>query len=392
MAVIAVSMVALLWPWSGALIADPGQLLLEIGAHPARLATDPAPIWQLGLLNPGGATAAPGFVSASLAVLAVLALVPGRTRRAVVVAWLAILAGLLLALVQALTTVSVAWTDQPVSPWPGPGTLLMALGAVTAAGIAATTLSMRWFSGRLAIAALLIAPVLAGSWWLVQGDSLVRREDPSVVSPFVSVASLGPLAPRSLALEQRPDGGVSYQLLSGAGPRLGDADVAPATTSVADFSSAVSRMAAGSGAAADEVAQASVQFVTVAVDRDRGLARQLDAVPGLRRVSTIDGQGLWEVAEPVARVRAIGPSGPAVPLAADVTGPTLSAAGPLPADAAQLQISEQPSDLWRASVSGVDLAAMPGAWQTFEVPAGEMCIRDRQCGDETRLFVPLWGP
>lgn len=302
-----------------------------------------------------------------------------------------ILAGLMLALAQALATVSVSWTDQPVSPWPGPGTLLMALGAVTAASIAATALSMRWFSGRLAVAALLIAPTLAASWWLVQGDSLVRREDPTVVSPFVSVASLGPLAPRSLALQQRPDGSVSYQLLSGAGPRLGDADVAPAIASVADFSSAVARMAAGSGAAADEVAQASVQFVTVAVDRDRGLARQLDAVPGLRRVSTIDGQGLWEIAEPVARVRAIGPSGPAVPLAADVARPGLTAAGPLPADAVQVQISDQPSDVWRASVSGADLTAVPGAWQTFEVPsgaAGEVSVST----DPTRRLLALLVP
>lgn len=368
LSLIAVASIAALWPWSGALLTDPGRLLLEVGAvveGPQR-----NPLWQLALLLPAGPGAAPAFVTGALVVAAVLALLPGRTRRAVVWAWSVILAGLVLALWQSLVTVSVPWSDQPVAPWAGPGTLLMSWGAIAAVVAALQGLSPRRMWGRGLIAVLALAPLLVGGWWLTEGESLVTRQDPGVVSPFVSVASVGPDAPRSLALAQRGDGTVTYELLSGVGPRIGDADVAPPIEDMAAFNSAVSRMTAGSGPALDEVAAASVQFLTVAVARDRDLARQLDAVPGLSRVSTIDGQGLWEVVTPVPRVRAVTPDG-VVPLAADGVGPVLSGGGPIPADATAVQLSELAAAGWRADIAGSPLTpSEAGQWQAFEVPAG----------------------
>ena len=376
LALIAAAVVALLWPWSAALLADPARLLLEIGAHPERLAAESAEVWQFALFSPGGPAAAPAALAGVLAVLAVLALAPGRTRKAVVNSWLVILAGLVLAIVQSLVTVAVPWSGQPVSPWPGPGTLLMGLGAVVAVAIAVSGWQMDRLMGRVAVVAFVITPVLIGGWWIAQGQSIVKRDEPLVVSPFVSVASIGPEAPRSLALQQGADGAVSYQLLSGVGPRLGDADVAPPAQTMAAFDSAVSRMTAGSGDALAELAGAAVRFVTVEVDRDRALARQLDAVPGLRRVSTVQGQGLWEVVAPSARVRAATAQG-AAPIAADATGSALSAAGALPAGATTVQVAETPSPLWRATVAGAPLASSPDVWQTFPVPedgVGEIAV------------------
>ena len=391
MLLIALATVALLWPWSGSLLSAPGRLLLEVGAQLPGQSTEP--VWQLGLLDPGGPGTAPAVTAVALVALAVLALIPSRTRRAVVLAWLVILTGLLLALVQSLATVEVTWSAQPVSPWPGPGTLLMSLGAVTAVVLAARGLHPRRIWGRSVVAVLLITPVIAAAWWLAEGESVVKRQDPGVVSPFVSVASLGPEAPRSLALEQRPDATVTYELLSGVGPRIGDADVAPPVETLAGFNSAVSRMTAGSGAALEEVAQAAVRFVTVAVDRDRELARQLDAVPGLRRVSTIDGQGLWEVVAPVARVRAVTPDG-AIPLVADAAGPSLSAAGPLPAGATAIQLSELSADGWRAGVPDIAFPSGQGSWQTFDVPVGaggDVVVSFDTTSRALALLVPVAG-
>jgi hypothetical protein len=368
LSLIALATIAALWPWSGALLADPGRLLLEVGAAvegPQRVT-----LWQLALFLPAGPGAAPALVSAALAAAAVLALIPGRSRHAVVAAWSVILAGLVLALVQSLVTVAVPWSEQPVAPWAGPGTLLMSLGAVTAVVAALQGLHPRWLLGRGMIAILALSPLVVGGWWLTEGQSIVSRQDAGVVSPFVSVASVGPTAPRSLALGQRGDGTVTYELLSGVGPRIGDADVAPTIESMAAFNSAVSRMTAGSGPALDEIAAASVQFVTVAVGRDRDLARQLDAVPGLSRVSTIDGQGLWEVVTPVARARALTPDA-TVPLATDVLGPAVSAGGPLPAGATAVHLAELVDPGWRAEAAGVPLTpGASGQWQAFEVPEG----------------------
>lgn len=369
MLLIGVAVVALLFPWSATWLSEPARALLEIGAHPTRLAAQPAEVWQFAFFHPGGPTAAPVLLAGTLTVLALIALIPGRTRQAVVGAWVVILVGLVVAIAQTLLTVVVPWSTAPVAPWPGPGTMLMGLGAVVAVAVAASGWRMDRFAGRVSVALILVTPVVVGGWWLAEGDAIVKRDEPVVISPFVSVASLGPDAPRSLALEQRADGAVTYQLLSGVGPRLGDADVAPATSTMAAFDSAVSRMTAGSGDALAELARAAVRFITVDVARDRSLARQLDAVPGLRRVSTIDGQGLWEVAEPWARVRAATPDG-SVPLAADTTGPAVTATGTLPDGATTVQLAETPSTLWRADVAGAALPSATDVWQTFPVPPG----------------------
>lgn len=367
MVLVALGVVALLWPWSATFWAAPATLLLDVGAHPATLAAAPAAPWQLGLLYPGGPAAPPFWLGAVLVVLGLLALVPRATRPVVVTAWLVVLAGIGLAVAQVWAPIPTPWAAAPVPAWPGAGTLLMALGLVVA--IAAALTNLRRTAARVAVAVFLLSPVLVGGWWAAEGESLLTRREPMVISPFVSAASLGPEAPRSLQLAQRPDGTVSYEILSGAGPRLGDADMAPPLTDLADFGSAVSRMTAGSGAALTEISSWAVRFVAVQVPRDRALARQLDAVPGLRRVSTIDGRALWEVTAPQSRARSVTPDG-AVALPADPQGPAVTAAGPLPAAAGAVEIAEQPDAVWRAEIGGTTLAPAAGTHQSFPVPPG----------------------
>lgn len=384
--------VALLWPWSGSLLTDPARLLLEIGAQSVRT-VDAATVWQLALLDPGGPAAPPTFLAAGLVALALLALIPSGTRRSVVGAWCVIFAGLLLAVAQSVAVVGVPWSAVPVRPWPGPGTLLMGLGAVVAVSVAASGLRLHRFSGRVVLVLVLLTPVVLGGWWMAAGPSVVKREDPVVISPFVSVTSVGPEAPRSLALQQRPDGTLVYRLMSGVGPRLGDADMAPALETMASFDSAVSRMTAGSGEALAEVSRAAVRYLTVDVVRDRSLARQLDAVPGLRRVSTIEGQGLWEVLQSVPRVRAVTSDG-SVLVPTDILGSTLTAGGPLPTGATVVQVGDAPSSLWQATLDGRALEVNPDRWQTFTVPegaAGELSVGIDSMPRMVQLTVPLLG-
>lgn len=378
---------ALLWPWSATFAGAPGSLLLDIGAHPGRLA-DVAPTWQLALVTPPGPTAPPVWLTVPLLVLALLALVPGRTRPAVVGAWLLVLAGSVLAVLQNGVAVTVPWSAAPVAAWPGAGTALMGLGLILA--VVAALSGLRGTVQRTVLVVVALTPVLVGAWWAAEGESLLRRTDPQVVSPFVSVASTGPEAPRSLALSLRPDDTIEYEILSGVGPRLGDADMAPPLADLADFGSAVSRMTAGSAEGLAEIADWAVRYVTADVAADRQLARRLDAVPGLRRVSTIDGQGLWEVGDPVPRVAASTPAG-ASPLAADILGPALSAVGPIPADATAIRVAEQPSPVWRASLAGVELAASDGSQQVFAVPpgaSGEVVVSASPTSRLVALIVP----
>lgn len=388
--VVALAAAALLWPWSPSVLATPGMLLLDLGAHPARLAADAAPAWQIALLNPGGPVAGPAWIAAALAVAALLALIPAATRRAVVSAWVVILAGLVLALVQSLAQVDAPWSEQPVAAWPGAGTLVMGLGACTAVAVALGALRSGALPARIGVVVAMVAPVMVGGWWVFTGDSLIRRSEPTIISPFVAVASLGPDAPRSLELHQRPDGSVTYQLLSGSGPRLGDAETAPDAAGLVDFGSAVSRATAGSPQAVAELAAASVRFLTVDVTIDRPLARQLDAVPGIRRVSTLAGQGLWEVATPLPRTRAITAEGP-VGIPTDVTGASPVARGPVPGSANSLTLAEAPDPVWRATLAGAELERIDGSWQAFTIPAdvtGDVAVSVDPTSRLLSLIVP----
>ena len=236
-----------------------------------------------------------------------------------------------------------------MAAWPGAGTLVMGLGACTAVAIALGALRSGALPARIGVVVAMVAPRHGGRLVGLHRRLVDPAQRTPIISPFVAVASLGPDAPRSLELHQRPDGSVTYQLLSGSGPRLGDAETAPDAAGLVDFGSAVSRATAGSPQAVAELAAASVRFLTVDVTIDRPLARQLDAVPGIRRVSTLAGQGLWEVATPLPRTRAITAEGP-VGIPTDVTGPVrLPRSGP--------RVREQPD---RRRGAGPGVARHPG--------------------------------
>ncbi|MFN8125770.1 MAG: hypothetical protein U0R64_04595 [Candidatus Nanopelagicales bacterium] len=266
----------------------------------------------------------------------------------------------------------------------------MGLGACAAVALALSGLRVGSLVARTGLVLAIVAPLMVGGWWLAAGDSLIRRGDPVIVSPFVQVASLGPAAPRSLELHQRPDGAVTYQILGGLGPRLGDAEVAPAAADLGDFGAAVSRAAAGSPQGVAELAAASVRFLTVDVSLDRSLARQLDAVPGIRRVSTLEGRGLWELSSPLPRVRAVGPDGATV-VPTDVSGAAPTAAGTLPDGTTSVTMAEPPDDAWRATLAGSSLQPVAGSWQSFAVPpgaSGEIGISIDPMGRWLSLLIP----
>lgn len=373
-AVVAGAGFALLWPWSGSLVTHPALLLADVGAHPAGLGDEATPVWSLALLDPGGPAAPPAGFAGVLVALAALALVPARTRKAVAGAWVLVLAGLLLGIGTALTTVTLPSATTPLHPWPGPATVLAGLGLVLAVGVAATGLlgagRARYVSRAFLVLAL-VTPVVLGGWWIAAGKSLLDRQEPGVVSPYVTEASLGSAAPRTLVLSGQADRRVTYQLLSGVGLRLGDADVAPPAASMTEVDRAVGDLAAGgSDTAVPTLREAAVQFVSVDTRGDAALARQLDAVPGLRRLSTLDDEALWEIDDWQPRVRALTPNGP-VGIPADPTGPTLTATGPVPADTTAVEISATPSDTWQATLAGTDLSVAPDSpWQAFAVPPG----------------------
>ena len=376
--------IALLWPWSGYLLANPGLLLLDTGAQSNVLSTDPAAPWQLAMLDPGGPAAPPTGLGVILLVVALVATLNRRTRRLAVIAWSAVLAGLALAVWQSLFPTEVPWASEGQLAWPGSATVLIGAGfvalLVAASAYPSATrrkpaeadeeidspeperdIEFRRSPGVIGPSLALASALVVGGWWALDQQPILERTDPTVVSPFVATTATGPEAPRTLLLSGVGRGLYEYQLVSGSGPVLGDAEVAPDVASLARIDDAVARLAAGaSGADVDTLAEAAVRYVQIETRGNRELSRRLDAVAGLSRTSTVDGRALWEVEgwQPRARIAQSDGATVSVPVEVEDSGAvSITTQTPQVTDGRRLVLAEAPSPLWAATAGDSVLAA-----------------------------------
>jgi hypothetical protein len=220
-----------------------------------------------------------------------------------------------------------------------------------------------------------VAPVLAAGWWLFDGaDDPLSRRDPVLLPAFIAAEGAEPAQPRTLVLRPRSGHRLAYALLRADGPRLGDAE----TAAVIDRSTGLDRAVAdlGSGRGGDAAAALlpyGVRFVLMTTPLNRNLARDIDTVAGLVRVSGPQGSLVWRVQYPSGRVRVLAGRG-ADPSAAVVlpSGP-VGARGKIESGpAGRLLVVADRADLgWRATIDGRPLTATTyeGWAQAFQLPA-----------------------
>jgi len=156
-----------------------------------------------------------------------------------------------------------------------------------------------------------------------------------------------------------------------AGPRLGDAEVAPLTGELTGLDAVVSDLAAGRGGIeATRLSSYAARFVLVNAPVPPVLAQRLDSAPGLTRVGAPEGGGLWQVTGVSARARFVPTKGASTALPA---GP-IDASGAVPkAWPGGLVVLADASDRgWRATLDGQALKPIiVNSWsQGFELPAG----------------------
>jgi len=375
--VVAGFVVALLWPWSGYMLSNPSLMLLEIGAVPPALAEITATPLTLLALDPGGVASPPLGWGIPLMIMAALALIPSRTRSTALMSWVTILAALIVGTYQLTNEVAVPSTSAMVAAWPGAMTLLMGAAALFAAAVAGSQLTgKRFFFSRVGITATTVAALMIGGWWVFAQQGMVTRDDVANRSAFVDAEALGSGAPRSMVISESGSdrqSQVTYQVFSGLGPQLGDAEVAPEAETMTAINQAVAGLTTGaSDTALPTLAAASVQYIGVDIRKDRELARQLDAIPGLRRVSTVEDRGLWSVTDWVARVRSRDTGGVPTQIPVTTHTPGVGVVADLPAGATVIELAEAPSALLSATVADQPLASgqSTGTLQSFAVPAG----------------------
>ncbi len=388
---------ALLWPWSGALLADPGRIMFEAGITSPDLVAPESPGWRLLLLDPGTMEGAVAWAALPLAALALAGLVWRRSRAAAVWGWWIILIGLVGATLATTQQFMPVGSAQAQYAFAGPMLLVMAVGMVVAAAgvlLAAGPAVRR--RGRVASALVLVALVAGPSYlsllWVTELAGPLQRTDETVVPAFVAEEATSPDRIRALVLQQSDGDTVTYALVNRAGARLGDADVAPPPDTWRELSQAVGQLAAGVGPEPVRVlAENAVRYIVAEV-AESDLTAALDGNSALRRLSTSDGRGLWEVAGVTARARiGAGDQAAPVPMVAGGERGETELALPQRSEPLALRVAQANDGSWAASAAGTVLPVAGD--RALEVPlaAGPettLVLQHDQRSRDRALLVP----
>ena len=428
------------------LFADPG----------APLPSDPGPAWlallgwpqqplDLAFLPAGIAGWVPLAGTAVILLGAFAALFRGAGRaRSVRIGWLVALAGLATALVSARVAVGIGrgsdGLDQVVHGWAGPGTSLLLAGLLIAMLGAADGLrgtlshaNFGWRQVTAAVATVVVLLTVAASAVGFSAQVLAERSGASE-SELMLIGSRGISPVPALGLELQSSeqqsrvlmltstaGGVDAQLWRGNGPQLtetaatvqvqqwsdavtGAGDRDPADAQLTDL---VAGLVSGTtDGAASSLAEHAIAVVIVPpedttvtgtapvdVSGRSAIIAELDAVPGLERVTENSAGVIWRLSlgegssdSATARLQLRDGEGTLiqnVPTAAAHLGGSITPEG----TDRTVTLADRADPAWRAWLGGTPLRAGEDEWrQTFLVPDGAT-------GDLVLHHRPLWfGP
>ncbi|WP_329522317.1 glycosyltransferase family 2 protein [Spirillospora sp. NBC_01491] len=362
----------LLLPWVPGLLLHPSRFLLETGLH--RAADPAASAAGLLALNPGGPGTPARWTLYGLLLVAVCAL-PLRSRRTAVLAgWMLAIFGLLTAILMSAVTVRDGADAAPA--WPGVALVFAGAGALLAATAAVQRATevlagnhlIYKAGGAVVVLAALTAPPLAAAAWIAGGaGGPLGHADADAVPSFIRA----PSGPRTLVMRQEPAGRVSYSVLRGTRPMLGEAGTRTAGPARSRMDGLVAGLAGGR--AEDDgpaLTRMGVQYVLVPHPARDPLASVLDASPELTRLSRTPSFGVWQLQAPAGRLMLLngdGTAGPPLPAGRIGARVRIPAGG----GARTLLLAEPADGGWRASYNGRALKArtVDGWAQGYEIPA-----------------------
>jgi len=261
----------------GGLLLDagipPGPALTGVDLTLGRLPDLGAP-WRLGLVLP---------------VLAVLALVPGRTRVPVLVCWVVGVVAALVALALSFLSLHLGATEAPA----GTTFLLVLLqGAAVVATVigaqGALTSLVGWrrvVAGVLAVLAV-VGPVGGLVWAAVGGHGTLGDEVRHEVPAYMLQEAASGREHGILVLHGSVASGVRYSVVRGAGLTLGEDEVLALTPEDERFAGLVRRLVSRPDeATVDGLAAAGVQYVVQPAPSDPAVSAAIDAASGVSQAS-----------------------------------------------------------------------------------------------------------
>lgn len=234
----------------------------------------------------GGSGAAPAWLSIGILVLAVAALVSGRRTTAVTWSWVVASTGFIAMVAGNAMTFSPPPGPDSLEVWNGVGAVVW-LGGLTAAAmfvaddLAARPLRMPYLTAfaRVAIVVALVAPLGTGAWWLVHGvDDSLTRSAPDEVPAYLAARS----GQSTLVVDGDIAGGISYDVVAGAGMYLGQEAVQPSTTDSAAVTKLLASLLSNpTNRGIQALSGLGISAIYAPAEVDGELARRLDAAPGL---------------------------------------------------------------------------------------------------------------
>jgi hypothetical protein len=300
----------LLVPWSLPGSGVPLQAWLVEAGRAVPGITEPLGGWDLVLGRAGELGAAPGWLSAGLALAALAALLRPDTRRPVLAAWLVLLVAVATtALLAGQTFRLPAWSAEQVL-WLGFPVLMAQAAAITAATCAATGLSSLISSSAfgwrqpvgLVVAAAAVLSTAAGvAWWAVAGTpGPLDRAPVTDVPTYMADAARRDPTQGVLVVRRAGEGGLRYVVLRDDGLRLGDSALAPPVEALRPLTRTLTDLA--TVATVEDVQRLGrhgIAFVYAARPVDLTLAANLDSVAGLRSASAVrPGARAWQLDDP----------------------------------------------------------------------------------------------
>jgi GT2 family glycosyltransferase len=291
----------LLAPWWLPLLLHGGGagLLLDGGLLPAP--TPDGLDLALGRFHDLGA---PSWLGVVLPVLAVLALVPRRTRIPVLICWMVALLSAVAAVALGAVTFDLASLSTP----PGLGFLLVVVQAalVTAVVLGAlgpgTPHGPRRLGAALLVVVAAVVPLGGLAWFVVDGgDQLSRDRDSGIPAYMVQSSERGP-EHGILVVRGSLSEGLAYTVRRDDGVTTGEDEVLVLTGEDGDFTDLVRGLASRpTPDAVDDLAARGIEYVVLPAPADGEVAAALDATAGLVQASAEDrSTRAWQVDRPLS--------------------------------------------------------------------------------------------
>ncbi|GAA4091136.1 glycosyltransferase [Actinomadura miaoliensis] len=353
----------LLLPWTVGLLLHPSRFLLEAGLHGA---TPPLPTaHDLLTLNPGGPGVPARWTMYGLVLAALCALLLRGRRTVVAAGWAVGILGLLTAILISAATVTKGADSAPA--WPGVALTFAAAGILLAAAVAVRRAAevlgrhlVATAAGGLIGVAAVATPLLAAGAWVLNGAEGPVGHVPHTVPLFVNA----PTGPRTLVLHREDDGRVSYTVLRGTEPSLGENET-PGPDHLQDL---VAAMAAGRVGDGPRLTRMGIQYVLVPRPARDALTPVLDANPELTRLNRTGAYGVWRLQPSAGRLMLLDGRN-ITPLPSDHTNARVRIP---PGNGPRTLLLAEPADGgWRATLDGRDLKGktVDGWAQAYDIPA-----------------------